>query len=404
MDIVPLFMKIALYSGTYVKDKDGAVKSISQLVSSFRNNGHQVMVWSPDVSPRDNHNGLTVHTVPALPLPQYPDYKLGFFSSNTKRQLDAFAPDIVHISTPDFVGRKFLLYAKERSLPLASAFHTDFPSYLKYYRLKFAERSFWKYLTWFYNCCDVVFAPNESVRRKLEEENIRNIAIWSRGVDKELFDPSHRSEQLRAKWNAIGRTVFVYAGRFVLYKDIEVVIKVYDRFIEAGYADSVRFVLLGSGPKEAEMKLRMPDAVFPGYLTGVELSEAYASGDVFLFPSITEAFCNVALEAIASGLPVVVSDEGGCRDIVERSGGGLLARSGDVDDFFGKCLELFGNSLHYQELQARGLAFAETKSWSSINSVVVDRYKEMVNGAAGSIACCTALCAERFINNADITS
>ena len=86
-------MKIALYSGTYVKDKDGAVKSISQLVSSFRNNGHQVTVWSPDVSPLDNHNGLTVHTVPALPLPQYPDYKLGFFSSETKRQLDAFAPD-----------------------------------------------------------------------------------------------------------------------------------------------------------------------------------------------------------------------------------------------------------------------------------------------------------------------
>ena len=397
-------MKIALYSGTYVKDKDGAVKSISQLVSSFRNNGHQVTVWSPDVSPLDNHNGLTVHTVPALPLPQYPDYKLGFFSSETKRQLDAFAPDIVHISTPDFVGRKFLLYAKERSLPLASAFHTDFPSYLKYYKLKFAERPFLKYLTWFYNCCDVVFAPNESVRRKLEEENIRNIAIWSRGVDKELFDPSHRSEQLRVKWNATGRTVFVFAGRFVLYKDIEVVIKVYDRFIEAGYADSVRFVLVGSGPKEAEMKLRMPEAVFPGYLTGVELSEAYASGDVFLFPSITEAFCNVALEAIASGLPLVVSDKGGCRDIVERSGAGLLARSGDVDDFFSKCLELSGKSLHYQELQARGLAFAETKSWASINSVVVDLYKEMVNGAAGSIACCTALSAERFVNNADITS
>ena len=386
MDIVPLFMKIALYSGTYVKDKDGAVKSISQLVSSFRNHGHQVTVWSPDVSLQDNHNGLTVHTVPAIPIPQYPDYKLGFFSTDTKRQLDAFSPDIVHISTPDFVGRKFLLYAKEKSLPLASAFHTDFPSYLKYYRLKFAERPFWKYLTWFYNCCDVVFAPNECVRRKLEDENIRNVAIWSRGVDKELFDPSRRSEKLRSAWNAAGKTVFVFAGRFVLYKDIEVVIKVYERFMEAGYADKVKFVLIGSGPKESEMKQRMPDAIFPGYLTGVELSETYASGDIFLFPSITEAFCNVALEALASGLPVVVSDQGGCRDIVERSGGGLLARSGDVDDFFSKCLELFGNSLRCRELKARGLAFAETKSWSSINSVVLDRYQKMVNCASGSLA------------------
>ena len=385
-DIVRLFMKIALYSGTYVKDKDGAVKSITQLVSSFRKQGHQVTVWSPDVSHLDNHNGLTVHTMPAVPIPQYPDYKLGFFRPETRRQLDAFAPDIVHISTPDIVGRGFLLYAKKKSLPLASAFHTDFPSYLKYYRLRFAEGPFWKYLSWFYNCCDIVFAPNESVRRKLADQNIRNVEIWSRGVDKELFDPSRRSPALRSAWNSAGKVVFVYAGRFVLYKDIEVVMKVYERFMEAGYGDRVRFVMIGSGPKEAEMKRRMPEALFTGYLTGVDLSEAYASGDIFLFPSITEAFCNVALEALASGLPVVVSNEGGCRDIVERSGGGVIARSGDVDDFFEKCLELFENSSRYRELKARGLAFAETRSWLAINSVVIDRYEKMVNFATGCIA------------------
>ncbi|MEI7787207.1 MAG: glycosyltransferase family 1 protein [Chlorobiaceae bacterium] len=379
-------MKIALYTGTYVKDKDGAVKSISQLVSSFRKNGHQVTVWSPDVSSKDNHDGLTVHTVPAVPIPQYPDYKLGFFRPKTRRQLDAFAPDIVHISTPDIVGKKFLHYAKHKSLPLASAFHTDFPSYLKYYRLKFAERSLWKYLTWFYNCCDIVFAPNESVRLKLEDQNIRNVEIWSRGVDKELFDPTRRSQKLRTAWNADGRKVIIYAGRFVLYKDIEVVIKVYERCMEVGYADRVRFVMIGSGPREAEMKRRMPDAVFPGYLTGVELSAAYASGDIFLFPSITEAFCNVVLEALASGLPVVVSDEGGCRDIVERSGGGVVARSGDVEDFFDKCVELFENSVKCRELKTHGLAFAEMKSWSSINSVVIERYQNMVNVASGCLA------------------
>ncbi|NMW20206.1 MAG: glycosyltransferase family 1 protein [Chlorobiaceae bacterium] len=379
-------MKIALYSGTYVKDKDGAVKSIAQLVSSFRKKGHQVTVWSPDVSLQDNHNGLTVHTMPAVPIPQYPDYKLGFFRPETRRQLDAFAPDIVHISTPDIVGREFLLYAKKKSLPLASAFHTDFPSYLKYYRLKFAEKPFWRYLTWFYNCCDIVFAPSESVRRKLADQNIRNVEIWSRGVDKELFDPAHRSSELRSAWNSAGRTVFVYAGRFVLYKDIEVVMSVYERFMEAGYADRVRFVMIGSGPEEAEMKRRMPDAVFTGYLTGTELSRAYASGDIFLFPSITEAFCNVALEALASGLPVVVSDDGGCRDIVERSGGGVIARSGDVEDFFTKSLELLENSILYHALKAHGLAFAETKSWLAINSVVIDRYEKMVNFVAGCVA------------------
>ena len=386
MDFAPHFMKIALYSGTYVKDKDGAVKSITQLVSSFRANGHQVTVWSPDVSSQDNHNGLTVHTMPAVPVPLYPDYKLGFFRPETRRQLDAFAPDIVHISTPDIVGREFLLYAKKKSLPLASAFHTDFPSYLKYFGLKFAERPFWKYLSWFYNCCDIVFVPNKSIRQKLEDQHIRNVEIWSRGVDKELFDPARRSQKLRTAWNASGRTVFIYTGRFVLYKDIEVVMKVYDRFMAAGYAERVRFVMIGSGPKGTEMKQRMPDAVFPGYLTGVALSEAYASGDIFLFPSITEAFCNVALEALASGLPVVVSDDGGCRDIVERSGGGMLARSGDDEDFFNKCLELFENTVRCRELKAHGLAFAEMQSWSAINSIVIDRYQKMVRVASGCVA------------------
>ena len=372
-------MKIALYAGTYVKDKDGAVKSIYQLVSSFRKNGHEVAVWSPDVSTKDNHNGLVVHTMPSVPIPLYPDYKLGFFMDETRRQLDAFVPDVVHISTPDIIGREFLLYARKRNIPVASAFHTDFPSYLVYYRLGFAVKPAWKYLTWFYNNCNVVLAPNECVRSKLAGYNIRNIAIWSRGIDKELFDPSRRSEKMRSAWNVGNRTVVVYAGRFVLYKDIEVVMRVYDRFMQGEYADKVRFVMIGSGPEEEEMKRRMPEAVFTGYLTGVELPVAYACGDIFLFPSTTEAFCNVALEALASGLPVVVSDAGGCRDIVKRSAAGLVASEGNVEDFYEKCLELLDNSFQYKELKAQGLAFAKAQSWCAVNGAVIDYYQKMVN-------------------------
>ncbi|MBZ4218755.1 MAG: glycosyltransferase, partial [Chlorobium sp.] len=167
-------MKIALYSGTFIRDKDGAVKSIYQLVASLRKNGHEVVVWSPDVSVEDNHNGLKVNKVPSVPILLYPDYKLGFFTGETRRQLDVFVPDIVHISTPDIVGRAFLLYARKKNIPVASAFHTDFPSYFSYYSLGFAVKYAWKYLTWFYNNCNIVLAPNESVRLKLANYNIRN--------------------------------------------------------------------------------------------------------------------------------------------------------------------------------------------------------------------------------------
>lgn len=371
-------MKIALYAGTYVKDKDGAVKSIYQLVSSFRNSGHEVVVWSPDVSSGNGHDGMTVNKMPSVPIPLYPDYKLGFFTSQTRRQFEAFAPDIVHISTPDIIGRAFLLHARQKNMPVASAFHTDFPSYLSYYRLGFAVKSAWRYLTWFYNNCNEVLAPNECVRLKLESYRINNVAIWSRGIDKELFDPSRRSEALRTAWNAENKTVFIYAGRFVPYKDTEVVMQVYDRFMQSDYADKVRFVMIGSGPEEEEMKRRMPEAIFTGYLTGVELPVAYASCDIFLFPSTTEAFCNVALEAIASGLPAVVSDAGGCRDIVVRSAGGLVARAGDVSDFYSKCVALLGDSMQYRQLKANGLVFAEAQSWSAVNGALIERYQKMV--------------------------
>ena len=372
-------MKIALYTGTYVKDKDGAVRSIYQLVASFRKNGHAVVVWSPDVSEQDNHGSLRVNRLPSVPIPFYPDYKLGFFSSGTEEQLDAFAPDIVHISTPDIIGRKFLLYAKKKKLPVISVYHTDFPSYLGYYKMGLAEKPLWKYLRWFYNTCDLLFAPNDIVRKNLQQQGIRNVEIWSRGIDRELFNPLRRSEALRREWGALNRTVFVYAGRFVLYKDIEVVMSVYERFMKDGYGDRVRFVMIGSGPEEAEMRRRMPDAVFTGYLTGVSLPEAYACGDVFLFPSTTEAFGNVVLEAFATGLPAVVSDVGGCMELVKKSGAGEVARAGDIDHFYVHCRNLLEDTRNCSVMRQKGLDYADGQSWAAVNGALIDRYLAIVD-------------------------
>jgi glycosyltransferase involved in cell wall biosynthesis len=375
-------MKIAIYAGTYVKDKDGAVRSIYQLVDSLKKSGHDVAVWSPDISPQEDPS-VELHKVPSVPVPLYPDYRLGFYLNRIGQELDRFAPDIIHISTPDIVGRKFLQYARKKGIPTGSAFHTDFPSYLSYYRLGFAEKLLWDYLVRFYNACDVVLAPNESTKNKLDSKGIRNIALWSRGIDRKLFDPARRSVTLRRSWNAEGKTVFIYAGRFVLYKDIEVVISLYRRFMDEGYGDRVRFVMLGSGPEEERMMRQMPEAVFAGYLTGEALPEAYASGDVFLFPSTTEAFCNVVLEALASGLPAVVSNEGGCMELVNRSRAGFVARAGDVDSFFAACLRLLQDGATLSEMKALGLEFVEDKSWSRINSVLIDRYQKMSAAAPG---------------------
>ncbi len=245
----------------------------------------------------------------------------------------------------------------------------------------FALGPVWKYLKWFYNTCDLVLAPNEIVQRKLTDKSIRNVEIWSRGIDRELFDPSRRSELLRKEWNAVERTVFVYAGRFVLYKDIEVVMSVYERFVKNGFIDKVRFVMIGSGPEEEQMRSRMPQAVFTGYLIGTALPEAYASGDVFLFPSTTEAFGNVVLEAFATGLPAVVSDVGGCMELVNASEAGLVANAGDIDQFYAHCLELLEDAHTRSSMRRKGVLFAEKKSWASVNGALIARYLELI--AAG---------------------
>ncbi len=374
-------MKIALYAGTYVRDKDGAVKTIYQLVSSFLEAGHEVVVWSPDVAVTDRRQER-VNAMPSIPIPLYPDYKLGFFTASTERQLDVFGPDVVHISTPDIIGNKFLKYALKRRLPIVSVYHTDFPSYLSYYRLGFAENTVWSYLRKFYNACDAVFVPTLEMKSRLESRGIDDVQIWARGIDRELFNPSRRSDLLRSSWKAGGKTVISYAGRFVWYKDIHVVIEVYEKFRQSNLADDVLFVMIGSGPEEDELRRRMPDAVFPGYLVGTDLPEAYASSDLLLFPSTTEAFGNVVLEGFSSGLPAVVSNAGGCQELVRRSDGGFIAEAGDHEQFYNYCMQLIRDSELYGKKQRNGLDFAKKMSWPVINGKLIERYREIIKTKA----------------------
>ena len=376
-------MRVALYAATYVKDKDGVARTVYRLVSSLLEGGHEVVVWSPDVSSTDGRQEM-INMLPSVPIPLYPDYKLGFYTASTEKEMDAYDPDIVYISAPDIIGSRFLKYARKRELPVVSVYHTDFPSYLGYYRLGFAEGFLWRHLRKFYNACDVLFVPTHEMKARLESKGIRNVEIWARGIDRELFNPGRRSRSLRKSWEAEGKTVIAYAGRFVWYKDIRVVMEVYERFQKSDLANEVLFVMIGSGPEEEELRRRMPDAVFPGYLVGIELPEAFASSDILLFPSTTESFGNVVLEALSSGLPAVVSGVGGCQELVKLSDGGLIAEAGNHEQFFSHCERLIRDRALYQKKQRNGLAFAEKMSWPAINGAMINRCEELVLSRKGN--------------------
>jgi len=365
-------MKVALYTGTFLKDQDGVARSISELVRSLLEHGIDLKIWTPALS-GDHDRGLSIRKLPSVPLPLYRDYRISL-PFKVRKDLDDFRPDIVHMTTPDLTGYRFLRYSMKRKVPSVSSYHTDFPGYLKYYHLGYLNGPAWKYLVWFYNKCGITLCPTRTIRDELRMKGISKVGVWSRGIRIDHFNPKNRSEELRRSWEAEGTIVVLYTGRFVLYKDIDVVVGVYER-MKRTHAGKVKFVMCGDGPRRNYLENRMPDAVFPGYLTGKPLQEVYASSDVFLFPSTTETFGNVVLEAMASGLPAVVSDVGGCKEIVRESGAGAVAKARDVEDTFEKLKGIVDEREKLEQLGARAVEYGKNRSWEKVNERVIQTYE-----------------------------
>ncbi|MFQ6081955.1 MAG: glycosyltransferase family 4 protein [Candidatus Aminicenantia bacterium] len=373
-------MKVAIYAGIFVKDQDGATKTLYELIESMLKKNIEVGVWTFSLTPM-NKKGVSLFKLPSIPLPLYPEYKIAFPSIKLRAEMKSFKPDIIHVTVPDMVGIYLVKYAAKRGIPLVTSYHTDFPSYLKYYKLSFLRESVWKFFRWFYNKGKSVFVSTEEMAGRLKEKGIKNIKIWSRGIHREHYNPEFRSDALRSKWGAQNEKVILYSGRFVWYKDLDTYMEVYRLFKEKG-PENVVFVMLGNGPIEEELKKRMPDAIFPGYLIGKELSTAYASSDILLFPSTTETFGNVIQEALASGLPAVVSDIGGCKEIVYKSDGGLVAKAKDANSFYECCKQLVLDEDLYVKKRRNGLKYAKSKSWKEINGRVIQEYITLTSNQA----------------------
>jgi glycosyltransferase involved in cell wall biosynthesis len=369
-------MRIALYTGTYIKDQDGATKTLYALTESLLKRNFEIGIWSPAITPQDK-KGLSFFKLPSVPLILYRDYKFAFPFGGVKKQLKKFEPDLIQVTAPDLAGIYFLKFATKRKIPVVASCHTDWASYLSYYHLSVLTNWVWRSLVWFYNKSDSVYAPTKIVAEELRERNVENVKVWARGIDRSKYHPRHKSKKLREDWKAHDRKVILYTGRFVWYKDLDVFFSVYSLFKEKG-PDDVRFVLAGDGPIREELKRRMPEAHFPGYLHDEELSRIYASADIFLFPSTTETLGNAVQEALSSGLPSVVSDVGGCREIIQRSDGGFVAKAKDPYSFYEKCRLLIEDEEIYKQKRENGLNFAEEQKWEKINGRLIDDFIDLI--------------------------
>src|SRR5437762_8404073 len=239
------------------------------------------------------------------------------------------------ISTPGPIGLTGLLAGKMLNLQISGIYHTDFPQYMRILTEdSFLESATWHYMHWFYGQLDTVFVNSEEYRQSWMDRGFDpgKLRIFPRGLDTDLFTPARRQPAFWEKFGeSNGQVRLLYVGRISREKDLDVLANAYRKLRDEGLP--VQLFVVGHGPYSQTLSETLPDAVFTGYLTGVELATAYASADVFTFPSTTDTFGNVIIEAQASGVPVVVSDSGGPKELVEDKTNGLITKSHDVDDF-----------------------------------------------------------------------
>jgi glycosyltransferase involved in cell wall biosynthesis len=333
--------RVALFTGNYTLVVDGVACTLHRLVGYLQDRGVEVLVLSPrstDPSPRGPGTLVPVRSVA---IPGRPEYRLALWPSlQTRRRLRQFNPQLLHVATPDLLGVYALRFGRRWDAPVVATYHTHFPRYLQYYHLGWLDGLLNRYLRWFYRKCDLVCAPTDPIRDALAAMGIDGrLAIWGRGVDTDRFHPRWRSSAWR---RGLGidpdQVVIAYVGRLVREKGLEIYADVLEALRD--YDRSVRGLVVGEGPLRPYLERRLPESIFTGHLEGKALSRAYASSDMFLFPSDSEAFGNVIIEAMASGLAIVAANRSGSSAHLDHERTGLLAPPHDADAFLRHTIHL----------------------------------------------------------------
>jgi phosphatidylinositol alpha 1,6-mannosyltransferase len=378
--VKPTDLRVALFSGNYNYVRDGANQALNRLVGYLLHHGVKVRVYSPTVKdPAFPATGDLV-SIPAVPIPGRSEYRLPIaLPARVRRDLAKFNPNVVHVSSPDIVGHRAVTWARRRQIAAVASVHTRFDTYLAYYHLQALEPLARDIMRRFYHRCEVVMAPAESTAVILRAQRMnRDIAIWARGVDREQFNPGRRDMGWRRS-QGIGdeEMVIAFLGRIVMEKGLDVFAEAILALIDRGVRH--RVLVIGEGPARTWFEQQLPDAIFTGQLTGPDLARALATADVLFNPSITEAFGNVTLEAMACGLPVIAADATGASNLVHSGVTGTLVDGSEPDEFAG-ALESYARDPDLCRRHGEaGLAVARTMDWDSINATVVRVYLHAIH-------------------------
>ena len=368
-------LRIALFSGNYNITVDGANRALNRLVGYLLRQGAAVRVYSPTVDNPGMEPVGDLISLPSLPIPTRSEYRFSTgVNARIKRDLTRFAPNIVHVSAPDISGHRAVAWARDQGLPVVASVHTRFETYLPYYHLGFLSPAAIALQRRFYRRCDALVAPSQSMVDVLRAERMGNdIGIWSRGVDRSIFDPTRRDLAWRRSLGiADGDFVIGFLSRVVMEKGLDVFCDTIDELRRRGLAHKV--LVVGEGPARAWFEERLGDGIFIGFTGGQSLGQAVASMDVMFFPSETEAFGNVSLEAMASGIPVVAAAATGSENLVDDGKSGRLIPPGDIAGYADAIAAYADNRQLAHDHGAAGEMLSRDYNWDKINQAVADTY------------------------------
>lgn len=374
-------LRVALITGSYNYIRDGVALTLNRLVAYLLGKGVEVRIFAPvGPVPALAHEGELV-PVPSLAIPFRPEYRIALgLPFATRETLTAFAPDILHLATPDILGHRALRLGQRMGWPIVASYHTRYDTYLKHYHLDLLYPVAQRLQRDFYGACLEVFVPSQSMVEALEADGVTTtFRIWPRGVDTRRFDPAKRSLAWRAaRGLGEGELAIAFVSRLVKEKRLDDFVAVVTRLKAAGVR--CRPVIVGDGPERASLQRRLPDGVFEGFLLGDDLAVAYASADLFVFPSDTETFGSVTLEAMASGLPALCADATGSRSLVLDGITGFLAPAGDQAALARRALELATDEPLRRRMGAAGRERSLEFSWDAAMAGVLMRYQAIAGG------------------------
>lgn len=362
-------LHIALVSETFPPEINGVANTLGRLCQGLRERGHRLQLIRPrqagDPSPQRDDDLLLTR---GWPLPGYAGLQWGQSALHKLlRRWQRQRPDVLYIATEGPLGLSALRAARRLGIPVVSGFHTNFQQYTGHYGLSLLTRLMTGYLRWFHNRTQMTLVPSPDQRLELQRRGFERLELLARGVDGELFHPSRRCPALRASWGLQDDDVAVlHVGRLAVEKNLQLLVRSFHALQHQHPDQRLRLILVGDGPQRTQLQAELPDALFCGVQRGEALAAHYASGDLFLFPSLSETFGNVVLEALAAGLAVVAYDQAAAAQHIRHGHNGALAVPGDEQAFIDAAHWLLEDAESRRRVRLNARQHARHQGWPAI--------------------------------------